>query len=168
MIVHTVDTGTAHSSVSILTPRPLDGCCVMSEPERSSEHYAASPYLCLDRRIASQRFVPAEAGTVGCGYLVFGLVPNIQLVMAFVAGLAAVSEPHRAAAGAVEYHSDRTLLDRTPPERTHPDSQGTKRQKMLQREEVLAPQEESRVLETATIRVSCIKRQGRSQRAGKK
>ena len=82
-----------------------------------------------------------------------------------VAGLAAVSEPHRAAADAVEYHSYRTLLDRTPPEGTHPDSQGTKRQKMLQLEEVLEPQEESRVLEAATICVSCIKRKGQKPKS---
>ena len=146
VIARTVGSGTARSFALTLTRRSLVACCVMSEPERLCKHYAASPSPHSHWRIASQRCVLVEVGIVRCSRLAFGRIAGIQLVMAS----AAVSEPHRAAAGAVGYRSDRTRLDRTQPEGIHPDTPGTKRQKKLRQEEASAPQEEPRVLEIAT------------------
>lgn len=160
VIARTVRSDTVRSFVLTLTLLSLVGCCAMSEPERSCEHYAASPSPRSHWRIESQRCTLVEVEIARCSHLTFGRTADIQLVMAPVA----VSEPHRAAAGAVGYRSDRTRLDRTrlegirldrtPPEDIRPDTLGTKRQKAQQQEEVSAPQEEPRVLEIATTCVS--------------
>jgi hypothetical protein len=159
---HIADSGTARSSVSLLTPQSPAADCAKTGPWRLQEHHCAAvlaqrPGCC----IASLRYSPGKAVAGRCSFRVPGRILKDRLVVAV--DLVELSEGLQAAVDVEEYRSDRIAhrSDSTHPVRIQPEPEGirpgipeTKRQKMRPPAEVLALQEGLQALGIAAKDVS--------------